>query len=139
MKALLAIALLLSSSLALAQSCDLTLNMNITYKGEPVAKSSITYFGFDDATMKDMTKRQLRVVDAGSKAQDKKGGNYTVTLGDSRLCGAATTASPGVEFQGLTIQGVTQVFKAMQKEGDALVKLADDQHSKGKKRAWGKE
>jgi len=121
-----------------ASACDIMLTTEVTYKGQPVGKSSVVYLGLAQADVDYINKQGMNVIKAGAKVQDK-GGGYTLTLGETHVCGDKTTATPSIAFEGLKPSGLTSVFRAAQKESEALMKISEDQERKGKKRVWGKD
>jgi hypothetical protein len=137
MKSLLCLLALFGLTSVGAQTCDLTLTTEVAYKGQPVGRSSVVYLGLDQASVDYINRQGMNVVKAGAKVQDK-GGGYSLTLGESHVCGDKTTTTPSISFEGLKPSGLTSVFRAAQKESEALMKASEDQERKGKSRVWGK-
>lgn len=118
-------------------ACDQTLTMSVSHDGKPRGESVIKYFGLADAYALDISKRGNAVVAEVWQRADK-GGEYAVTLNQTRLCDGKETKSPEVSASGITEQGLAKILRVGSRVGTDLLKVAEDQHAKGKKVAWGK-
>ncbi len=138
----LALVAMLFSTLALAD-CDLTLNMDVTFDGAPMAKSSIIYSGLDAKEFAFVQSHGLKVTDTASKVQDK-GGKYNLVLESFKTCdGKPQEAAGGFDVRGLTTKGMAKIMRQMNQEAVAMIQAADDDDTqKGQKaghRAWGRK
>jgi hypothetical protein len=137
-KLILAAILMAAIPSVMAQTCDQTLTMGVTYKGEPVGSSTVVYNGLSAANVAEITKRGTKIISVGSQVQSK-GGNYKVAFGESHVCDGKTTTSSGVEVDGVTPQGLAKILRQSNAEGESLILSGEQVSAKGAKRVWGKE
>jgi hypothetical protein len=140
MKRLLALALSLFASAALAQAiCDVVVTAEVeTTAGNIVASGTATLYGVPMADVLDNSARARRVLDVLSKQQDK-GGPYNLETGEVRSCGGKPperVAATSVLLKGITLNGANLGARATLKEADGVTKRYEDRAAKGAKEGW---
>ena len=122
-----------------AQVCDVTYTVEVeTAAGNDVSSGSTTIYGLPMADVLDNHAKNLKVLDALSKRQDK-GGPYTIETGEYRACdgGAKTKIDAGsVMVKGVTLKGANEVARVALAQSGAIIKRYEDKSAKGAKEGW---
>ncbi len=128
------LALLLCAPLPVL-ACDLTYSTVVSYKG---AADYSTARGWKNLDAADLAMIQAKGNSIVAAAQNAKGaGDYSIVFNQSGGCD--TKADDSETVSGLTLNDVNKLARLWQKLESDLIKMGEDAHGKGKKRAWGKD
>lgn len=134
-KLLLTAALIAASSPAFA-ACELNYSTVVSYKGEADYTTARGWKNLDAADYAAITAKGNSIVASAEKL--KGNGDYSIQFNQSGGCDGAK-ADDSATVVGITLQNANKIGREGQKLEADLLKMSDDAHGKGKKRAWGKE
>lgn len=119
--------------------CDVTYSMDMETKdNQDVGSSSITLRAVPWVDVQDNHKKQLRILDALSKEQDK-GGDYEITVTETNTCDGGPTvriASGSALILGVTLEGSVRVGDIALQVGKEINDRYRGRASKGAKVGW---